>query len=152
MKDYFFCILASAVLSAICTALSYGALEKYVKYVCSLILAVAVIMPITALLGGKTDISLDISQNPKAVSCGEYAVGAVSKSAKEYIKGIVYDKFGITVREIRIEIYSEGGETTVGDIIVTLEKCDAARSGEVRDFLLTALGGVVEVNADERLD
>ncbi len=153
MRDYFYCILVASVLSAVCTSLVSGGLEKYVKYICSLICAVAVIMPITAFFGGEADLNLDYSIEVSEYSAGEYIFGESEKKACEYIKRIVYEKFGITVRDISIEIYSEDEAAVVGGITVTLEEGDGEYAGEVSDFLLETLGGPVEVVVfGERLD
>ncbi|MDD4124966.1 MAG: stage III sporulation protein AF [Eubacteriales bacterium] len=145
MSSYFFCILIASVLSAICSSLASGGLEKYVKYVCSLICAVAVIMPVVAVFNGDIDTKLTYSVEANEYSTGDYISAEAEKKVREYIKHIVYEKFGITVQDISIEIYSGDGEVVVGNTTVTLKESDGEHVNEVRDFLLETLGGSVEV-------
>ena len=146
MRDYFFCVLIASVLSAVCAALAAGgALEKHVKYVCSLICAAAVFLPLTKALKSGINIEKQNLISEKSVSLERYAFREAEEESKAYIKNIVNEKFGITLSGVSIEIYSEENAAVVGEIRVTLSPGDKMLREDVAGFLLTALGGSVKV-------
>jgi hypothetical protein len=145
LKDYFYCILIASVLSAICSSLASGGLEKYVKYVCSLICVVAVILPVVRFFNGGIDTKPDFSAEISEYSAQDYISEEAKKRVAEHIKQIVYDKFGITVNDVSIEIYSKDNEVVVGKITLTLDEGDGKYQNEVKEFLLDTLGSAAEV-------
>lgn len=145
MRDYFYCILIASVLSAICSSLATGGLEKYVKYVCSLICVVAVVMPVVKLIGDGAKAEFDLSAEMGEYLKQDYISAEAEKKICEHIKQTVYEKFGIYATNVSIEIYSEGNEVVVGKTTVTLDHSDEGHLEEVRDFLFETLGTTVEV-------
>lgn len=141
MRSYFLCIITASVISAVCSSLASGtSMEKYVKYICSLICVAAVLLPIVPAIK-----SIDIDEKKAEYSVHTesqtmFTIDKAENSVEEYIKNIIFQKFGITPSSVSIEIYSEGDNVIIGDITVTIEKENEEFASSISDFLLTSLG------------
>ncbi len=155
MKEYFVSVAASAVISAICTALASGTeLEKYVKYVCSLVCAAAVALPLVSAAFRSQPAELPQVEY-RALSepeYGGYFEAAAVNGVKEYVASLVFEKTGITVCNISIEINRNGGETVVGALTVYVTPEYSDRVPEIKDALERELGGKVGVEVSGGAD
>ena len=155
MKEYFVSVAASAVISAICTALASGTeLEKYVKYVCSLVCAAAVALPLVsaAFRSQPAELPQVEYRTLSEPEYGGYFEAAAVNGVKEYVASLVFEKTGITVCNISIEINRNGGETVVGALTVYVTPEYSDRVPEIKDALERELGGKVGVEVSGGAD
>ena len=147
MKEYFICIAASALISAVCTALASGTgLARYVKYLCSLVCTAAIVIPlVSAVAAHRIELPESVPGVSYAPEYGGYFESAAYRSVKEYILSLSFEKTGITASDISIEINRNGGETVVGGLTVYIDPADSDRAAELKGALERELGGKVDV-------
>ena len=97
MRDYFIGLAAAAVISAVCAAFASGtALERYVRYMCSLVCLAAVVLPLVkAIPDAVPEYDLPSAAAATAEDAGGYFENAARALTEEYIKRLSYEKTGI---------------------------------------------------------
>ena len=94
MREYFLCIASAALISALCGALASGTgLEKHVKYVCSLVCAAAVALPLVSAI---TSHGVELPETAYAAfaepAYGGYFEETAYENVKEYILSLTFAK------------------------------------------------------------
>ena len=147
MRDYFIGLAAAAVISAVCAAFASGtALERYVRYMCSLVCLAAVVLPLVkAIPDAVPEYDLPSAAAATAEDAGGYFENAARALTEEYIKRLSYEKTGIIPVAASIEINRTDRETVVGGITVCVSKADSDRVSELKAALERELGTVVGV-------
>lgn len=147
MKEYFLSLLLTSIFGGVFTMLAGGKMEKYMKYIVSLVCLCLMILPLRGIF--KLDFSSAVSEiDGISYPVYEYdldslAVAEAENRFGEYINTIVFDKFGIMPQSTNIEIDWEPNEPVIRSITVVLD--DGAYIGDVEAFLGGELGGEVYV-------
>ena len=147
MRDYFIGLSAAAVICAVCAAFASGtALERYVRYMCSLVCLAAAVLPLVkAIPGALPEYDPPSEAAAAAEDAGKYFENAARVLTEEYIKTVSFEKTGIIPVGAGIEINRTDRETVVGGITVYVSKADSGRISELKAALERELGGRIDV-------
>ena len=149
MKGYFYTLLITSVIGAVCSVFSLSPFEKYMRYIASLVCVVLILMPFRDIdLSELNDeIFCDVSDE---ISCKTEKINLLSsdmaeKRAEEYISEIVFNRFGINTVATDIKIDWENEEPTINCIEVRLKSEDMHNADMTKNYLADVLGGEVTV-------
>lgn len=146
--SYFLTLLTASVCGAVCTLLAWGGFEKYVKYISSLICIVLLISPLKSI--SIPDFSKEAEKaipDTEAALPSLYSLSstAAEKNAEEYLKSIIFEKFGINAVYADIRIDWDKQEPTIEQIVIALEKSDMHFAEATKAHLSQTLGNGVTV-------
>lgn len=148
MKDYFYILLVTSICTSLCTMMVSSGFEKYIKYIASLICVAVMVSPLRSIDASKIikDAEKKLEHNQASDNLFYKTSGELAEeNTKDYISQIIFNKFGIKPRRVDIEIDWGKEEPIIEGITVYLSGEDYANHSEIKDYLLTALGGEVEI-------
>ena len=149
MKGYFYTLLITSVVGALCTVFTLSPFEKYIRYIASLVCVALIILPFREIDVSelKDDIFDGVSDeiSEKTTDINILASDMAEKRAEEYISQIVFQRFGINTVDTDIKIDWEKEEPTINSIEVILKREDMHNAHSAKEYLADVLGGEVTV-------
>lgn len=147
MNGFFYTLLVTSVIGAVCTVMAWGGFEKYVKYIASLVCILLLLSPfrkidetaLASLRDGLTDSSISVGESYSAIEL------LAEQKTEGYITELVFSEFGIKAVYTDIKIDWEQDSPIVESITVALNEYDMESALLVRERLSKALGGEVTV-------
>lgn len=138
-------LLFASVCGAVCALLAGAGFEKYVKYIASLVCVCMMLAPLKKIALKDLDASEYGAVSEISVEAPLIAEQMAEENAEAYICEIVLSKFGIKEVSANIVIDWIEPNAVIKEITVAVPKEEGGRIGEIRDYLINALGGEVNV-------
>ncbi len=148
MNGFFYTLLVTSVCGAICSALSVGGFEKYLKYIASLVCVCVIVSALRNVdFSDYFDSNNGFSESFPETSEGLYplATEIAEERTEAYISEIVFSKFGINTVGCDIKIDWAQDEPVIEFIRVFLDNENLKRKNDVTAYLAETLGGEVEI-------
>ncbi|MBR6562899.1 MAG: hypothetical protein IKK70_03060 [Clostridia bacterium] len=147
MNGFFYTLLVTSVIGAVCTVMAWGGFEKYVRYIASLVCILLLLSPfrkidetaLADLRDGLTDSAISVGESELTIET------LAEQKTEDCISELVFSEFGIKAVYTDIKIDWEEDSPVVESITVALNEYDMERAFLVRERLCRALGGEVTV-------
>ncbi len=147
MNGYFYTLLVASVCGALCSMLTWGGYEKYIKYICSLICICLMILPFREIDFALEDFDAEAVTTPSNPDDGLYTLSTELTEVRigEYIDEIVFSQFGIKPKGSYIKIDWTLKEPIIESITVAFSNEDMHLADKAGAYLSSALGGEVKI-------
>lgn len=148
MNGFFYTLFVSSVIGAMCTMLSDGGFERYIKYIASLVCICIMLSPLKEIdFSSLFEVETELDIENTEYSEGHYTLATeiTETRAENYINEIVFSEFGIKPKATDIKIDWDSNEPTIEKITVVLSKSDIEYRESAEDYLKNVLGGEVEI-------
>ena len=147
MKGYFYILLVASVCGTMCSMLVSGGFEKYIKYICSLVCLILMILPFREIDLKKSFEDYEVSLESEEGEQGLYKISSelAESRAEDYISEIVFSQIGIKPLSSDIKIDWALTEPIIESVTVSLSHDDMKMAEETRKYLFDVLGGEVDV-------
>ena len=149
MREYFSALFLSSLLGAVCTSLAGGRLEKYMRYLASLLCLLVIISPLRSLEFSSPSLPEGTLSVPQGETLSDLAQTEAEKEICAAISASIAQGTGITPASLRIDIDWEASQPTIHAIAVTLRQEDFSSSETVVRWAEDAYGVPCHVTEDE---
>ena len=140
MRDYFSALLLASLLGAVCTSLAGGKLEKYMRYLASLLCILLIISPLRSLELSPPDLSEDTPSAPQGATLTHRAQQEAEEEICRAISASISTGTGITPTSLRIDIDWNSPQPVITALTVTLDEADLPHGEDVAHWAEQAYG------------
>ena len=140
MRSYFAALFVASLMGAVCTSLAGSKLEKYVRYLASLLCILLIISPLRDLKLSHPALPEGSLPAPQGATLSELAEQEAEKEICAAISASISAGTGITPASLRIDIDWDTSQPLIRALSVALRKQDLPRGEELSRWVETSYG------------
>lgn len=140
MRDYFSTLLLASFMGAVCTSLAGGKLEKFVRYLASLLCILLIISPLRDLELSPLSLKEQELSLPEGAALSDLAAEEAEKEICAALSSAISAGTGITPASLCIDIDWNTREPVISSLSLALRSEDFPRREEVSGWVEASYG------------